>query len=75
MDGNKQLEELSNKVRRGEAVGFWEAIAVIDYQNGLREEREAAKARAPRPPYAGSGAGGGGHKTRSRRMGDLPQRL
>lgn len=46
MDSNKQLEELSDKVRRGEAVDFWEAIAVIDYQNGLREEREAAKARA-----------------------------
>lgn len=37
------LEALSNKVRHGEPIGFLEAIAVIDYQEHLRKERERAK--------------------------------
>ena len=37
------LEELSDKVRKGEPIGFLEAIAVIDYQKLLKEEREYNK--------------------------------
>lgn len=35
------LEELSDKVRRAEPIGFLEAIAVINYQEYLRRERGA----------------------------------
>ena len=35
------LEVLSDKVRSGEPIGFLEAIAVINYQEQLRAEREA----------------------------------
>ena len=35
------LEALSDKVRRGEPIGFLQAIAVINYQEQLRAEREA----------------------------------
>lgn len=38
---DEMLEALSDKVRMGEPIGFLEAIAVIDYQNNLRLEREA----------------------------------
>lgn len=35
------LEALSDKVRSGKPIGFLEAIAVINYQERLRQEREA----------------------------------
>ena len=35
------LEVLSDKVRKGEPIGFLEAIAVINYQCNLKAEREA----------------------------------
>ena len=38
---DETLEALSDKVRKGELVGFLEAIAVINYQENLRREREA----------------------------------
>lgn len=45
MDGKMQrddtLEALSDKVRKGEPIGFFEAIAVVNYQENLRREREA----------------------------------
>lgn len=41
MQRDPLLEELSDKVRRGEPVGFLEALAVINYQEHLRREREA----------------------------------
>ena len=41
METNARLEELSDKVRRGEPIGFLEALAVIDYQENLRQAREA----------------------------------
>jgi len=37
-----ELEALSDKIRMGEPVGFWQAIAVVDYQARLRNERLAA---------------------------------
>ena len=39
------LEALSDKVRKGEPIGFFEAIAVINYQENLRREREANSLR------------------------------
>ena len=41
MTRDETLEALSNKVRKGEPVDFLEAIAVINYQETLRREREA----------------------------------
>jgi hypothetical protein len=38
---DEALEALSDKVRRGEPIGFLETIAVINYQENLRREREA----------------------------------
>ena len=37
---NERLERLSDKVRRGEPIGFSEAIEVIDYQKKLQQERK-----------------------------------
>ena len=37
------LEELSDKVRRGEPIGFLDALAVVHYQERLRAEREDAR--------------------------------
>ena len=37
------LEELSDKVRKGESVRFVEALAVINHQECLRAEREALR--------------------------------
>ena len=34
-----RLEELSDQVRKGESIGFSEALEVIAYQETLREER------------------------------------
>ena len=41
MPRNEALEALSDKVRKGELIGFLEAIAVINYQGQLKAEREA----------------------------------
>jgi hypothetical protein len=35
------MEALSDKIRKGEPVGFIEALAVINYQEQRRHEREA----------------------------------
>lgn len=35
------LEAISDKIRKGEPVGFLEAVAAINYQFQLRAEREA----------------------------------
>jgi hypothetical protein len=35
------LEALSDKARKGEPIGFLEAIAVINYQEQLQAERKA----------------------------------
>ncbi len=34
------LEELSDKVRNGEPIGFLEALAVIEYQSQKRKREE-----------------------------------
>jgi hypothetical protein len=41
MQRDETLEALSDKVRKGETIGFLEAIAVVNYQENLRREREA----------------------------------
>lgn len=41
MERCEQLEIISDKIRKGEPVGFLEAIAAINYQGQLRAEREA----------------------------------
>ena len=38
METNARLEELSDKIRKGEPVGMLEAIAAINYQETLRAE-------------------------------------
>lgn len=46
MQRNEYMEEISNKIRSGEPVGFFEAIAAINYQTTLKAEREAATLRS-----------------------------
>lgn len=46
MTQDEALEALSDKVRKGEPIGFLEALAVIEYQTRLRKEREATTWRA-----------------------------
>jgi hypothetical protein len=41
MTDRELLEALSGKVRKGEPIGFLEAIAVVNYQENMRREREA----------------------------------
>ena len=41
MQRDVALEEISDKIRRGEPVGFIEAIAAINYQGHLKAESEA----------------------------------
>ena len=41
MQRDETLEALSDKVRKGEPIGFLEALAVVNYQENLRREREA----------------------------------
>ena len=41
MQRDEALEALSDKVRKGEPIGFLDTIAVINYQENLRREREA----------------------------------
>jgi len=36
---NNALEELSDKVRMGIPIGFWEAVAVVEYQAWLKEQK------------------------------------
>lgn len=40
VSADETLEALSDKVRKGEPIGFVEAIAVINYQKTQRRERE-----------------------------------
>ena len=40
---DERLEQLSDKVRMGQPVGFAEALEVIEYQQMLRRERESKK--------------------------------
>ena len=40
-----RLEELSDKVRMGIPIKFAEALEVIEYQEMLKAEREAKKAK------------------------------
>ena len=42
---DKRLEDLSDKVRSGEPVDFFEALEVIGYQEHLRAEREAKRGK------------------------------
>ena len=46
MQRDETLEALSDKVRKGEPIGFLDAIAVINYQENLRRQREANSWRA-----------------------------
>ena len=39
------LEEVSDKIRRGEPVGMMDALAAIDYQERLNAEREALRSK------------------------------
>jgi tRNA isopentenyl-2-thiomethyl-A-37 hydroxylase MiaE len=41
MPTDPAMEALSDKIRKGEPVGFIEALAVINYQEQRRREREA----------------------------------
>ena len=41
MQRDAALEEISDKIRKGEPVGFLEAIAAINYQENLKAERKA----------------------------------
>lgn len=40
MEIDARLEELSDKIRKGEPVGMLEAIEAINYQETLRAERQ-----------------------------------
>ena len=40
MDRDARLEEISDKIRKGEPVGMFEALEAIDYQEALRAERK-----------------------------------
>ena len=42
---DKRLEDLSDKVRMGTPIAFSEALAVIEYQTALKEDREAKEAK------------------------------
>lgn len=41
------LEAISDKIRRGEPVGMHEAVAAIDYQQWLREQKHEPFERQP----------------------------
>ena len=38
-----RLEALSDKVRKGEPIGFSEALEVIDYQENLKKQKSPSK--------------------------------
>ena len=40
MEIDTRLEEVSDKIRKGELVGMLEAIAAINYQETMRAERK-----------------------------------
>jgi hypothetical protein len=40
---DERLEMLSDMVRKGEPIGFGEALEVIEYQQMLQKERESKK--------------------------------
>lgn len=40
VDIDARLEKISDKIRKGELVGMFEAIEAIDYQEALRAERK-----------------------------------
>jgi hypothetical protein len=40
---DKRLEMLSDMVRKGESIGFGEALEVIEYQQMLQKEKESKK--------------------------------
>jgi hypothetical protein len=40
---DKRLEMLSDMVRKGEPIGFAEALEVIEYQQMLQKEKESKK--------------------------------
>lgn len=44
MERCEYLEQVSDKIRRGEPVGLREAVAAIDYQGRLKAERDAVRA-------------------------------
>lgn len=46
MNDRESLELLSDRVRKGEPIGFLEAIAVIDYQTQLKVERNARRSNS-----------------------------
>lgn len=43
MNRDERLEELSNKVRNGEPIGFGEALEVIEYQQALKANKVSLK--------------------------------
>lgn len=43
MEKNLRLEELSDKVRKGEPIGMLEAIEVIQYQTEMKKFRKETK--------------------------------
>lgn len=46
MDYNEELEQISNQIRRGEAVSFYEAFAAIEYQK-MRQQQARSQAVSP----------------------------
>ena len=40
VERDERLERISDLIRSGTPVGFWEAIEVIEYQEALRAERD-----------------------------------
>lgn len=43
MEKIQRLEELSDKVRKGEPIGFGEALEVIEYQQALKANKVSLK--------------------------------
>ena len=43
MEKIQRLEELSDKVRNGEPIGFSEALEVIEYQQALKANKVSLK--------------------------------
>lgn len=42
---DRRLEEISDKIRKGEPVGMFEALDAINYQETLKKERQSQKFR------------------------------
>jgi len=40
---DERLEALSDKVRKGEPIGFIEALEVIEYQENLKKQKSPSK--------------------------------